>query len=58
MDQWFPKMDDRPDNGQVLASAIYWGFCYFIIPAATTVISWAFSSDVTAVIGIDRNGKV
>lgn len=53
MRKWFPEMYDRPDNGPVVASAIYWIICYFFIPFVTLVLSWAFSSDLTAVSGVD-----
>lgn len=53
MEKWFPEMYDRPENGPVAASAIYWGICYFLIPFVTIFLSWAFSSDLTAVIGVD-----
>lgn len=49
----FPEMYDRPENGPVAASAIYWIICYFMIPFVTQVLSWAFSSDLSAVIGVD-----
>lgn len=53
MSKWFPEMYDRPDNGPVAASVIYWVVCYFMIPFVTLVLSWAFSSDLTAVAGVD-----
>lgn len=53
MNKWLPEMYDRPDNGPVAASALYWVICYFLIPFVTLVLSWAFSSDLSAVIGVD-----
>ena len=53
MSKWFPEMYDRPDNGPVAASAVYWVICYFMIPFVTLVLSWAFSYDLGAVIGVD-----
>ena len=53
MSKWFPEMYDRPDNGPVAASAVYWVICYFMIPFVTLILSWAFSYDLSAVIGVD-----
>lgn len=53
MNKWFPEMYDRPENGSIAVSAIYWVICYFMIPFVTRFLSYAFSSDLFAVIGVD-----
>lgn len=34
----FPEMLDRPDNGRVIAGIIYWPVCYMLIPFVTTLL--------------------
>ena len=51
--KWFPEMYDRPENGSVAGSAIYWFICYFMIPFVTLFLSWALSSDLSVVIAVD-----
>ena len=53
MNKWFPEMYDRPENGPAIASVVYWGICYFMIPFVTLFLAWAFSSDLSTVIGVD-----
>ena len=53
MSKIFPEMYDRPSNGAVAAGGIYWVVCYFMIPFVTQVLAWAFSTDLTAVGGVD-----
>lgn len=53
MKKWFPEMYDRPENGPVAASAIYWPICYFMIPLVTLLFAWIFSSSITAVTAVD-----
>lgn len=53
MKKWFPEMYDRPENGLVAVSVIYWGICYFMIPFVTLFLSWVFSTDLSVVIGVD-----
>ena len=47
------EMYDRPENGPVAASGVYWVVCYFIIPFVTIFLSYMFSSDLSAVVGVD-----
>ncbi len=53
IEKLFPEMYDRPENGSVAGSVIYWIICYFMIPFVTQVLSWAFSTDLSSVIGVD-----
>ena len=53
MDKWFPEMYDRPENGSIAASGVYWVVCYFMIPFVTIFLSWVLSDDLTAYVGVD-----
>ena len=53
MDKWFPEMYDRPENGPVAASAVYWVVCYFMIPFVTLFLSWILYYDLTTFVGVD-----
>ena len=53
VEEKYPEMYDRPENGSVAGSGIYWLVCYFMIPFVTVFLSWAFSDYIFAVVGVD-----
>lgn len=53
MHELFPEMVERPDNGRIAASAIYWPICYILIPFVTTILVLGPYLDPSIITAVD-----